>query len=90
MGEGARADALRVGDVAHGEDAPVGQAAQPAIGGDAGRAGLHVAGRQVQRLEVRPPADRDQQVTAVDPPCRPPGPASGPARPRPPWHPPAA
>ncbi len=36
MGEGARADALRVGDVAHGEDAPVGQAAQAAIGGDAG------------------------------------------------------
>ena len=65
MGEGARADAVRVGDVAHREDAPVGQAAQPAIGRDAGRAGLHVAGREIERLEVRPPADRDQQMTAV-------------------------
>ena len=46
MGEGARADALRIGDVAHRIDAPVGQAAQSAIGGDAEPAGLHIAGRR--------------------------------------------
>ena len=67
MGEGARADALRVGDVADRIDAPVGQAAQSAVGGDARPAGPHVAGGQIERLEVRPPADRDQQVAAGDP-----------------------
>ncbi len=66
MGEGARTDALRVGDVAHGEDAAVGQAAQAAVGGDAGGAGPHVAGGQIERIQVGPPADRDQQMAAGD------------------------
>ena len=66
MGEGARTDAQRVGDVADGVDAAVGQAAQPAVGGDAGGAGAHVAGRQIQRIQVGPPAGRDQQVAAGD------------------------
>ena len=68
MGEGARPDAPRIGDVAHRIDAPVGQAAQAAIGGDPGRSGPHVAGGQIERLQVRPSSDRDQQVAAGDPP----------------------
>ncbi len=50
MGEGARSDALRIGDVAHGIDASIGRTAQPAIGGDAGTAGPDIAGRQIERL----------------------------------------
>ncbi len=67
VGEGARADPPRVRDVAHGIDTPVGHASQSAIGGDARSTGAHVTGGQIERIDTRLPADRDQQVTAADP-----------------------
>jgi len=50
MGEGARPDAGRVGDVADRIHAPVAEAAQPAVGSDAGLRGLGVVAREVTLL----------------------------------------
>ena len=61
-------DALRIGDVAYRINSPVGHAAQAAIGRDPARSGPHLAGRQIERRNIGLPPDRDQQVTARDPP----------------------
>ena len=62
---GGMGERRQAGDVADGIDAPV-AGAEALVDHDAVRLMLDAGGLQIERLDVRPPADRHQQIGALD------------------------